>query len=78
MKRQRIEGSVLAEAVLNKQGRITTLRLLSAPHPDLVLPALRAVQQWRYSPTQLDGKPVEVIFTITVDFALEKARPATI
>jgi len=36
----------------------------------LVQAALQAVKQWRYQPTQLNGEPVEVDTTITVNFVL--------
>jgi protein TonB len=32
--------------------------------------ALDAVRQWRYSPTLLNGAPVPVIATVTVNFVL--------
>ena len=38
--------------------------------PDLDLQALRAVTQWRYTPTLLNGVPVPVIMTVTVHFKL--------
>jgi hypothetical protein len=34
-------------------------------------PPLTAIQQWHYQPTMLNGKPVEVVTTITVDFRLK-------
>jgi len=39
-------------------------------HPLLNQSALDAVSKWRYSPTLLNGEPVEVIATVTVNFVL--------
>ncbi len=64
-----ISGEVVLEAVLDKQGRISTLRFVSSPHSELTEAAEHAVQQWLYNPTRLDGKPVDVVFPITVRFA---------
>jgi protein TonB len=65
----RTQGVVLLEAVISKEGRIESLRIISG-HPLLNQAALDAVQQWQYRPTLLNGEPVPVITTITVNFSL--------
>ncbi len=65
----RIQGAVLLEAVIAKDGSVRSLRVISG-HPLLTQGALDAVQQWRYHPTLLNGEPVEVLTTITVTFTL--------
>ena len=65
----RIQGVVVLEAVINREGLIETLRVVSG-HPLLNQAALDAVKQWKYRPTLLNGDPVEVITTVTVTFAL--------
>jgi protein TonB len=65
----RIQGQVLLEAVISKQGVIENLRLVSG-HPMLVPAALDAVRQWRYRPYILNGEPLEVETQITVNFSL--------
>jgi protein TonB len=65
----RIQGKVLLEAVINKEGVIEELTVVSG-HPLLIQAALDAVKQWRYQPTMLNGVPVEVITTIEVNFTL--------
>jgi protein TonB len=69
-KRVRVQGPVLLEAVISKEGTIQSLRVISG-HQMLVQSALDAVQQWRYRPTLLNGDPVEVVTTITVTFTLQ-------
>jgi protein TonB len=65
----RIQGTVRLEAVINKDGVIEELKVISG-HPLLIPAAQAAVAQWRYEPTLLNGVPVEVITTIDVNFTL--------
>jgi len=65
----RIQGQVLLAAVISKTGEIQNLMLVSG-HPMLVPAAIAAVKQWRYRPYLLNGEPVEVETTITVNFQL--------
>jgi periplasmic protein TonB len=68
-KAARIQGSVVLSAVISKTGEIENLVLVSG-HPMLVPAAIKAVQQFRYRPFLLNGEPVEVETTITVNFQL--------
>lgn len=65
----RVQGTVVLEAVISRQGVVEDLRVVSG-NPLLVPAALDAVKQWRYRPTLLNGEPVEVETTITVSFTL--------
>jgi protein TonB len=65
----RIQGSVVLQAVISKQGLIENLRVLSG-HPLLVPAAIEAVRQWRYRPYVLNNEPVEVETQVTVNFSL--------
>ena len=65
----RIQGDVILSAVIDVNGQITNLQLVSG-HPMLVPSAIDAVRQWRYKPYLLNGQPVEVETTITVIFSL--------
>jgi outer membrane biosynthesis protein TonB len=64
-----IQGTVRFTAQIGKDGRILNLKFMSGP-PVLVESASTAVKQWVYRPTLLDGKPVEVITQIDVNFTL--------
>jgi len=68
-KTARIQGSVILNALISKAGNIENLRVMSG-HPMLVQSALDAVKQWKYRPYILNGEPVEVETTITVNFNL--------
>jgi protein TonB len=66
----RVEGTVIMEAVLDTNGRVTQLRVLKT-EPMLEQAAVDAVRQWRYTPSLYGGHPVSVLMTITVRFALQ-------
>jgi protein TonB len=68
-KAARVQGDVVLSAIIDGNGQITNLQLVSG-HPMLVPAALTAVRQWRYKPYLLNGQPVEVETTITVIFTL--------
>ena len=48
------------------------LKRLDPAHPDFADAALEAVRQWKFSPTLLNGKPVEVLMGVTINFSLEE------
>jgi periplasmic protein TonB len=68
-KAARVQGDVVLSAVIDGNGQIKNLQLVSG-HPMLVPAAITAVRQWRYKPYLLNGQPVEVETTITVIFTL--------
>lgn len=65
------EGVVPIDAVIGRDGTVTSVRVLSAQvHPDFAMAAVDAVREWRFSPTLLNGSPVEVVMTVSVRFSL--------
>ena len=64
-----IEGSVVAEIVVNESGVVSEARVLKSI-PLLDEAALQAVKEWRYDSTLVDGKPVPVRMQVTVNFSL--------
>ena len=70
-RRARIEGVVTLHGIITREGRIGQLRVLSG-HPLLLRAAFDAVSQWVYSPTLLNGQPVEVEAPIEVRFSLSR------
>ena len=63
----RISGTVVIDAVIDERGNVVQARAVSG-HPLLVAAALRAVLQWKYEPTSLNGKPVSVELQVQVSF----------
>jgi TonB family protein len=65
------EGVVPIEAIIDRDGMVSSVRVLSAQvHPDFAIAAVDAVRQWRFTPTLLNGAPVEVVMTVSVAFKL--------
>ena len=68
---QGIEGSVILHAVIGTAGDLLSLEPVNRlADPELIQAALAAVSKWHYEPTLLNGVPVEVVTTITVNFRL--------
>lgn len=68
-----IQGTVLLEAIIGKDGTVVNYRVVNTlAHPFLLKAAAEAVKQWRYEPTLLNGEPVEVVTTVTVNFRLSE------
>jgi periplasmic protein TonB len=66
----KVEGAVILEAVINERGVVERLRVLKSV-PLLDAAAMDAVSRWRYTPTLLNGTPVAVLMTITINFTLK-------
>ncbi len=64
-----IQGRVVLQVVIAKDGSIQNIRLVSGP-PILASVAVDAVKQWRYKPHYRNGEPVEVERQISIDFTI--------
>jgi TonB family protein len=66
-----VQGTVVLHAVISKEGEVLSLRVVNSQiDPDLAKSAVQAVSQWRYTPTLLNGEPVEIDTTIQVNYTL--------
>lgn len=65
-----VQGVVVLESTIGAGGCVGRLHVVRGVDPRLDLAALLAVMRWRFSPTLLDGRPVPVIMTVTVQFTL--------
>jgi len=66
----RVQGIVIIEATIGPSGKVTDAKVLRSI-PLLDQAALDAVRQWEFTPTTLNGVPVPVIMTVTVQFTLQ-------
>jgi TonB family protein len=66
----RVQGVVILEVLIDQQGRVSDIRVLRSI-PLLDQAAIDAVRQWEYMPTLLNGVPVPVVMTTTVQFTPE-------
>jgi TonB family protein len=67
-----IQGTVVLHAVIGKDGKPLSLHVTNGQvDPDLARSAVEAVSQWRYTPTLLNGEPIEVDTTIDIAYSLQ-------
>jgi protein TonB len=67
----RVTGIVILEAVIDARGQVESVRVLRSI-PTLDQAAVDAVRQWRFTPTLLNGEPVPIVMTVTVNFTLSQ------
>ena len=72
----RVQGVVILEVTLSRTGEVSDVEVVRST-PLLDEAAVAAVRQWRYEPTLVDGEPVSILMTVTVNFQLrdDEARP---
>jgi protein TonB len=68
-RQMRVQGSVLLQALIGRDGMIQDLRVLSGP-PILAAAAQEAVRQWHFKPHYVGAQPVETRASITVNFTI--------
>ncbi len=71
-RRAALQGAVIVEAVIDELGLVTHVRLIRGLPMQLDLAAMDAIKQWRFKPALLDGRPVKVFYTLTVNFTLQR------
>ncbi len=71
----RISGMVIVEAVIDREGVVKEARVLNPLPFGLSEAAVEAVKQWKFRPGTLAGKPVDVIFLLTINFHLPDPPP---
>lgn len=70
-KAQHISGDVTVDALIDANGRVTTMKVISGPTL-LHQAAMDALKQWKYQPAILDGKPVPMHLSVTLQFRLQQ------
>lgn len=63
----RLEGVVVLDAVIDKEGRVVDIKVLREANPMFTQSAVAALRQWRYTPG-----PRDVILTVTVSFTMKR------
>lgn len=69
-RRARLGGIVILEATIDREGNVINVGILRGLGLGLDESAVNAVSQWKYTPTFYNGRPVEVLLTVTVQFQL--------
>jgi protein TonB len=70
-RKARIQGVVIVEAIIDKSGSVTNVKVLKGLPMGLDQAAVDAVSRWTFKPATLNGKPVAVIYNLTVNFQLQ-------
>jgi len=70
-RRARIQGVVVLECTIGKDGRVQQVKVLRGLPLGLTESAEDAVKKWRFQASTLNGKPVEVLYILTVRFNLQ-------
>ncbi len=70
-RKEGISGVVLLSVRSNEQGNIVGVKIVKSPHELLSKAAVEAVKQWKYEPMLIKGKPMPIIFTVTMTFKLK-------
>jgi len=70
-RKARIQGVVIVQAIINKQGDVTDVKVLKPLPMGLDKSAVDAVSKWKFKPATLNGKPVDVYYNLTVNFTLQ-------
>jgi len=71
MQEAALEGVVKLDVLIATDGNVASVRVVSAQvHPEFAKAASAAVRQWRFTPTLLNGVPVEVAMTASIFFSL--------
>jgi protein TonB len=72
-KQARIQGQVLIDAILDEQGNVIDMKVVSGP-PLLYQAALDALKKWKYEPTYLNDLPIAVEMIVTITFQLGQSQ----
>jgi protein TonB len=67
----RLQGIVILEALVDREGMVTGVKVLRSAGPILDRQALAAVSQWRYSPLVRNGQRERFVLTVTLSFSVQ-------
>ena len=70
-RKARIQGTVIVQAIIDRQGEVTNVEVLKGLPMGLTESAVEAIKTWKFQPATLNGKPVDVYYSLTVTFTLQ-------
>jgi periplasmic protein TonB len=70
-RKARLQGVVIVQAIIDKEGRVTNVKVLKGLGMGLDQAAVDAIKKWQFEPATLHGKPVAVYYNLTVNFRLQ-------
>ena len=66
----RVQGVVIVQAIIDRQGNVTNIKVLRGLPMGLEEAAIQAIRRWKFKPATLNGRPVTVYYNLTVNFKL--------
>jgi protein TonB len=66
-----VSGAVVADLLIDELGTVRDVVIQKSPSDELSAAAIDAIEQWRFAPATMDGKPVVVRYVVTVMFQLQ-------
>lgn len=72
-RKKNIQGVVTLDVLIGPDGKVKSAKVTGGPK-QLAKAATKAVKGWRYKPTVLHGKPIEVETSVQVGFKLTKPK----
>jgi len=70
-RKARLQGVVIVQAIIDKGGNVTNVKVLKGLGMGLDQAAVDAIKKWKFEPATLNGKPVAVYYNLTVNFRLQ-------
>lgn len=67
-----MKGQLFSKLQPDAEGNVVDAKVLRSAHPELDKSAIEAVKQWKYAPYIFEGEPRALVFTVTVNFKLDK------
>ncbi len=73
-RKERVQGLVILRLLIDDTGKVTEVEVLKGLPYGLTQTAIDTVKKWQFEPARHDGKPVSVLYNITINFRLEKDK----
>lgn len=73
-RKSHVRGVVIVEAIIGRDGCLNNMHVLRGLPDGLDGAALMALSNWVFDPATIDGKPVKVYYTLTVNFQIQGGR----
>jgi protein TonB len=74
MSRAGISGEVVVEFIINENGDVIDTRVVRSSHREFEVPAVQAVQKWKFKAGRKGGKPVKVRAQQLLEFNLDDSK----
>jgi TonB family protein len=70
LRRARVQGLITVTGVVDENGRVSKVLLVTGAHPQLDAAAVSDIQNWRLAPASCDGAPISASFAVTLRYSI--------